>query len=243
LVDPETNKDLYVDTDCFYPGVEGYNAHEPKSKGAREYTYSPDESKKHTVPDVLHPDYEERVRRKVHELISPEGLNADGFEFDYTHFGHHERGYRAVSGRSRTLYGAQSVHHLLRIYYEAAKAAKPDALIISHTFSPYFDDVVDMLRLQDIYTDSACIIDQMTHRAQLARMVCPGCVVHTDQHPMPSLAAWRAYAKHQSVLGNPCLYYVSGIETTYEKFTEEDYELLRETWAEHHRQLDEEYGR
>ena len=137
---------------------------------------------------------------------------------------------------------AQAVHHLVKIYHDEAKATKRDALIISHTFSPYFDDIVDMLRLQDIYTDNADIRDQMEHRARVGRISCPGCVIHTDQHPMPSLAAWRSYARFQEKIGNPCLYYVTGVETTHEPFAEEDFQLLRDTWAAYHKKLDKEYG-
>jgi len=34
---------------------------------------------------------------------------------------------------------------------------------------------------------------------------------------------------------------VTDIETTHEKFTEEDYALLRESWAGHHFKLDEDF--
>jgi len=242
VVNPKKNKDLRIDTDRFYPGVEGFERYAPKRKVGVEYTYPPDEKKKLMVADLLHPDYERRLRERIHYLLSPEGLDADGFEFDYTHFYIHERGYRRVSGDGKIAYGAQAVHRVIKIFHDAAKEAKSDALIISHTFSPYFDDVVDMLRLQDIYTDNADICEQMEHRARVARLSCPGCVIHTDQHPMPSLAAWRAYARFQEKLGNPCLYYVSGIETTHEPFAEEDFQLLRDTWAAYHKKLDEEYG-
>lgn len=128
------------------------------------------------------------------------------------------------------------------IYYDQAKKSKPDALIISHTYNPYFDDVVDMLRMQDIYTDRRSVVEQMRHRAEIARAACPGCPIHTDQHPMPSIEAWREYARFQPEIGNPCLYYVTGIETTYERLTDEDWAMLREVWAEYRARLDKEYG-
>ncbi|OFW52306.1 MAG: hypothetical protein A2163_09065 [Actinobacteria bacterium RBG_13_35_12] len=67
----------------------------------------------------------------------------------------------------------------------------------------------------------------MENRAKIAKTVCPKCEIHTDQHPMPPLAAWREYAKFQPYIGNPCLYYVIGIETTKEKFTDTDWEMLK----------------
>jgi hypothetical protein len=53
--------------------------------------------------------------------------------------------------------------------------------------------------------------------------------------------AWREYAAYQSKIGNPCLYYVTEIETTRERFTEQDYELLRQTWTRYNAELDEKY--
>ena len=63
------------------------------------------------------------------------------------------------------------------------------------------------------------------------QVVCPGARIHTDQHPMPSLEAWWEYAAYQPQIGNPCLYYVTGMETTKERLTDEDYALLRSVWA------------
>ena len=54
---------------------------------------------------------------------------------------------------------------------------------------------------------------------------------------MPSMEAWREYALVQPEMGNPCLYYATGIETTKEKFTEADWALLRKTWADYRRKL------
>jgi len=70
----------------------------------------------------------------------------------------------------------------------------------------------------------------MEQRAKIAHRVAPGCVVHTDQHPMPSLEAWREYAEFQPSIGNPCTYYVTGVETTRERFEASDYELLNRVW-------------
>ena len=119
---------------------------------------------------------------------------------------------------------------MIELYYYGAKEAKEDALVISHTFNPYFNDVVDMLRLQDIYTDMKSIVPQMDHRAKIAQKVAPECAIHTDQHPMPSLEAWEEYAQYQPGIGNPCLYYVTGMETTKEKITDEQWKMLGDVW-------------
>jgi hypothetical protein len=59
-------------------------------------------------------------------------------------------------------WGMELQHKMLGIYYAQMKESKPDALLISHTYNPYFNDIVDMLRLQDIYTDKLDIAPVIT---------------------------------------------------------------------------------
>jgi hypothetical protein len=193
------------------------------------------------LTDPLNPEYEKRLCQKVSYLLSPEGLDADGFEFDYTHFMPKYRGMKPIRQYEQRFWGVELLHKLIEIYYKQAKKSKPESLIISHTFNPYFNDVVDMLRLQDIYTDRRSIVPTMTHRAAIAKNVCPGCAIHSDQHPMPSLEAWREYMKFQPTIGNPCLYYVTGIETTHERFAEEDFVMLKEIWSKYRAELKKRY--
>ena len=235
-VDENELYDLEVETDVFY------NACKMEHKKIRRYYPLP--AATHTdanwryVADPQHPAYIDMIKEKIHYLLSPEGLDADGFEFDYTHFIPKFRGTKPIIETDRvTDWGVESLYTMIKLYYDCAKQAKSDALIISHAFNPYFNDVVDMLRLQDIYTDFRSVVSQMDHRAHIAKRVCKGCAIHTDQHPMPSLEAWREYALHQPKIGNPCLYYVTGIETTREKFDESDYRMIRETWEEYRAQL------
>lgn len=239
IVDENELYDLEIDTDVFY------DACMREHKKVRRYYPVPEQT--HTdanwrfVADPQSAAYGKRVADKIMYLLSPEGLNADGFEFDYTHFIPKFRGTKPIVERNERLdWGVESLYKMIKLYYDAAKKAKPDSLIISHTYNPYFNDVVDMLRLQDIYTDNRSVVRQMDHRAQIAKKVCPGCAIHTDQHPMPSLEAWREYAQYQPCIGNPCTYYVTGIETTKELFTEEDYIMLRRIWDEYNMRLETE---
>ena len=226
---------LEINPDVFYPacGLERKKVRKPNPHldACRGGNYA---------VDPLNPEYDHYLREKINYLISPEGLNADGFEFDYTHALWVEEGNPRGLGLQQ--WGAELLHTLTKIYHDAAKAAKEDALIITHTFNPYFDDCIDMLRLQDIYTDRAEVNGQFGHRARLAQAVCPDCAIHTDQHPMPSLHAWRKYMPYQQELGNPCLYYVTGIETTYEEFEECDWQMLRDVWGEYDKKLTAQYG-
>jgi hypothetical protein len=227
---------LEIDTDVFYPAVK-----RAKRKVRVPYAYKTNEQWERSVlaVDPLNPAYRDRVREKVRHLLSSDGLDADGFEFDYTHFLPRDRGFVPATPRPNHTWGVELLRELMVVYYRAAKEAKADALIINHIFNPYFADVTDMSRLQDIYTDRASIVAQMAHRAKVAQLACPECRIHTDQHPMPSLAAWREYAKFQVQIGNPCTYYVTGIETTKERFTDEDYSMLRDLWQEYNRKIED----
>ena len=235
IFDERAAYELELDTDVFYKSCKLPMKKKRKLLELPPHTLT--EPKWQFFADPQNPGYERFLREKIHWLLSPEGLNADGFEFDYTHFLPMHRGLLPVMPRDEQLYGAELLYTLLKIYYTAAKAAKPDSLIISHTFNPYFNDVADMLRLQDIYTDYASVVPQMSHRALIAKQVMPGCAIHTDQHPMPSLAAWREYAEYQPKIGNPCLYYVTGIETTRELLTDSDFEMLKRVWDDYRNTL------
>jgi len=231
-VDEDALFDREIDTDVFYPACK-----REVKKLRRDYPLPDptltDANWRYTA-DPQNPAYAARLKAKIEYLLSPEGLDADGFEYDYTHFIPKYRGTKPITPRDeQTRWGVDALHNMIKLYYEAAKAAKPDCLIISHTFNPYFNDVVDMLRLQDIYTDARSIVPQMEHRAKIAQRVAPGCAIHTDQHPMPSLEAWREYAEFQPQIGNPCTYYVTGIETTHERFEDSDYELLKRVWSKY----------
>jgi hypothetical protein len=236
-VDEDDLFEWEIDTDVFYPerGLDRVKAR--RSFPMPEPTLT--DANWRYVADPQNARYAERVRSKIRYLLSPDGIDADGFEFDYTHFIPKFRGTKPVTPRDEpTAWGIEALHRMVKLYYDGAKEVKSDALIISHTFNPYFNDVIDMLRLQDIYTDRKSIVPQMEHRAKIAKVVAPGCAIHTDQHPMPSLEAWREYAEFQPNIGNPCLYYVTGIETTKEKLEDRDFEMLSKLWREYNEKLE-----
>ena len=237
ILDKQENFSLEIDTDVFYSAMGRQRA---KIRKPPKQTL--DEDGWQFVVDPLNKAYETRLRHKVEYLLSPNHLDADGFEFDYLHFVPAQRGLVPVTPRDESIWGIEFLHRLLWIYYDQSKKTKSDSLIITHTFNPYFNDVVDMLRLNDFYTDNNGVVDQMHHRARIARISCPNCCVHTDQHPMPNLKAWREYAKFQPLIGNPVLYYVTGMETTLEKFTKQDYIMLQKIWSEYESNEDKLYA-
>jgi hypothetical protein len=174
------------------------------------------------------PVYERRLRSSVKQMISSCGYDADGFKIDFT--------ARIPAGPGLKLHGdawgLELMHLYLSILHSEAKRIKPDALIMTHTPHPYLQDVVDMIRLNDI-NSGRDINQSMIHRARVAAIACPNVSIDTDDWPMPNKAAWRAYTRLQPELGVPSLYYVTHIDATGEALEAEDYRLIRETWAQY----------
>jgi hypothetical protein len=175
--------------------------------------------------DPSSPAYESRLRQAVERMISSDGYDADGFKIDFT--------ARVPAGPGLKLqgdlWGLELMHLYLEILSTEAKRMKPDALIMTHTPHPYLQDVVDMIRLNDI-NSGRDINPSMIHRARVAAIACPKLSIDTDDWPMPNKAAWRAYTRLQPELGVPSLYYVTHIDATGEALDAEDYALIRESW-------------
>jgi len=178
--------------------------------------------------DPSNPAYERRLRKAVQRMISSQGYDADGFKIDFT--------ARIPSGPGLNVHGDIWGLELMRLYlsilHSEAKHIKPDALIMTHTPHPYLEDVVDMIRLNDINAGRD-IKQSMTHRARVAAIACPKVSVDTDNWPMPDKAAWRAYLRLQPELGVPSLYYATHIDSTGEALDAEDYRLIREAWVQY----------
>ncbi len=184
--------------------------------------------------DPTNPAFARRLRASVHFMLSADGYDADGFKIDFT--------ARIPSGPGLCIYGDVWGLELMRLYlkiiHDAAKEAKPDALIMAHTPHPYLADVVDMIRLNDINTGKD-VNNAMKHRARVAHIACPDAIIDTDNWPITDRAAWRNYVQLQPDLGVPSLYYVSHIDTTQEALEADDYELIRQAWAQHRKRIPE----
>ncbi len=182
--------------------------------------------------DPTSPLYERLLRESVRLMLDDYG--ADGFKVDFT--------ARIPSGpglrRHGAAWGLELMKAYLGILHGEARQVKPDALIMTHTPHSYLADVVDMIRLNDINM-GADVNRAMRHRAQVAALACPGAPIDTDNWPMPDLATWRAYVPLQPELGVPALYFATHIDSTGEALTEDDYRLIRETWAAYRLKLRE----
>ena len=174
------------------------------------------------------------VGAAVRRMLAPGGLDADGLKIDFT----------ARTPRGATLrhagpnWGVALLRRLLATVHEAAKAVKPDCLLIGHTPNAAIDEFVDMIRLNDMLRlddppPYPSIVPQMRYRASVARAASPHHPIDTDDWCVPDLAVWREYAVLKPQLGVPALYYATHVDLTGEPFGAREYDLLRTTWAAH----------
>lgn len=182
--------------------------------------------------DPTSPLAEQILRESIQRMLGE--YDADGFKIDFT--------ARIPSGpglkRQGREWGLELMRRYLRIIYDESKRVKPDALVMAHTPHPYLADCVDMIRLNDINMN-ADVNSAMQHRARLVKIACPGVIIDTDNWPIKDLAMWRSYVKLQPVMGVPTLYFATHIDRTGEPLTEDDYRLIRETWAAYRKQREQ----
>jgi hypothetical protein len=183
--------------------------------------------------DPSNPAYLSALAAQVTFMLSPDGLDADGFKVDFT-----QRAPSGVSLRAHSdgVWGIAALHAIIRTISEAAKAVKPDALIVTHTVHPSFGDVSDMIRLNDVlendvHGEPVPVADQVRFRHDVAVASLPTHPIDTDQWPMPSRDEWLSYSRVQSELGVPALYYVESIDNSGEKITDADLDEIAAIWA------------
>ena len=188
--------------------------------------------------DPSSPAGEMAIRRSIRSMLAPDAIDADGIKIDFT---------------ARTPSGHGLVHHgpdwgvdllarLLEVVADEARSVRPDPLLVAQTPNPIFAPSVDMIRLNDLLRldDPEPAVDtvpQMRYRAAVARAALPGDLIDTDDWCAPDLAAWRAYAAIKAELGIPALYYVDRLDRTGETLRDDDFELIRRTWAEHRKRF------
>lgn len=182
--------------------------------------------------DPGNPAFRGRFAAQVHYLLSEVG--ADGFKIDFTHLIPRGRAPQSACG----LWGLELMRQWFELISDAAREAKPEAMLIAHAANPYLADVVDVLRLNDIVglaDPLASVLPDMRHRARIARAASPYWLLDADNWPCSSRPQWREYVGTQASgeLGIPSLYHAErlGWGPTDEALDEEDYGIIREAWA------------
>jgi hypothetical protein len=184
--------------------------------------------------DPNHPDAMRAVTQGIRTMLDPNELGADGLKIDFT--------ARTPSGESLAHepgdWGVGLLRRLLSGLRDAAKATRPDALLIGHVPEPSLALLVDMIRLNDVLrlddpTPDVSLVPGMRYRAAVVRAANPGHLIDTDDWCLPSLSAWREYTAVKADLGVPSLYYADRLDLSGEALTDDDYALVRRTWAEY----------
>jgi hypothetical protein len=169
-------------------------------------------------------------------MLAPDGLDADGLKIDFT--------ARTPSGHGLLHHGAEwgvdLLARLLEIVADEARTVRSEPLLVAHTPNPILAPSIDMVRLNDLLRldDPDPDVDpvpQMRYRAAVARAAMPDHPIDTDDWCAPDLARWRAYAAIKPELGVPALYYVDRLDRTGEALLDDDFELIRRTWAAYRR--------
>lgn len=190
--------------------------------------------------DPASPAYRARLRGLVAAMLGPEGLDADGFKVDFTQRAPSGATLRRAPDADSDAWGVAALHLLLRELYDAAVAAKPDALVVTHAVHPGFGDCADMIRTNDVLErdlrgEPVAVVDQLRSRAAIVRASLPHHLIDTDQWPMPSREEWLAYADTQVGLGVPALYYVESVQG--EPVTIEDLRTVGRGWRRYREQV------
>jgi hypothetical protein len=184
--------------------------------------------------DPTNPRFRALLREVMHELVSPDGLGADGLKVDFTG--------RTPSGHALTTHegkwGIALLHELLSVVYAEVKHSKPDALVITQTPHPSFADVTDMVRLNDMLRlddpgplPVSAVVPQMRYRALVAQAALPDVLIDTDDWCIPDKRTWREYLELKGDLGVQSLYYATHLDLSGEALDEDDYAALRRAWG------------
>lgn len=210
-----------------------WKAWDPTGLPAEECVRHP--SGRPVAVDPGNPAYLTRLKEMAAQLVSPQGLDADGLKVDFTQRAPAGPSLQQHTGSGRT-WGIAALHQMLETLHSGMKEVKPDALLIAHTVHPSFGDVCDMVRLndlseQDSYGTPVPVVDQLRFRAAVAKAALPHHLIDTDQWPMPDRNSWLAYLDAQNDLGVPALYYVERMDRSDEKITADDLAVVATGWA------------
>ena len=154
------------------------------------------------TPDFTNPAVREYFTGLIRRLLGggPGDFNADGFKIDgYSFLPDVDNTYHDPAWGTGDLFQ----HNADKLIYDAAKAAKADAMVEQSFANPLFNDVQDVCRLDDA---SSCDIDLYENRAWVALLA--GVAV-------PDTDDWSAFKKmfvhytlRKATYGIPTLYAV-----------------------------------
>lgn len=185
--------------------------------------------------DPSNPEAAERIRANVKRLLSPEGLDADGFKLDFAFFNPEGRGFTTYSGK----YGTELLYDYMKLIYDAAKEVKPDALINCSPCHPYFANICDQARLHDYSFRRRDNLEDLETRARLFGIANPGTLIDTDNAGYSSRRDTMRWLLNQPKVGVPDIYSIRGVREDF--LTDDDLEAIAEVWREYSARIDRMY--
>lgn len=181
--------------------------------------------------DPTSPVYCRRIQETMRRLLSSEPgcFNCDGFKIDFANcmpLG------RNLATHERGVYGIELLKRLMTLFYESAKAVKPDCLINNSCSHPYFAEVTDQCRLHDYNGQLRSLWEVREFRAKLFKIAFPGISVDTDDESSSSYAETMDYLRRAPALGVPDLYKLHG------RLSADDFRELAGIWEAYSQRLE-----
>lgn len=174
--------------------------------------------------DLTVPAMREQLRAVIHRLLHPTGLNADGLKLDFLY--HCPDPRTMVAQHSAWGEGDQLWATALRFMAEAARAAKPEALLSISSAMPYLQPHCGAVRLNDNFEATSL---PWQRRARIVTRTLPGTLLDVDGWPLRhenAVAHWMT----SPVYGMPALYHVTRLDDRL-PLTVEDYHRIGASWA------------
>lgn len=177
--------------------------------------------------DPTSPKYRRRIFETVRTLLSAEEgcYNCDGFKLDFVNC---ILMHPSIRPYDRSVFGLELVRQMMELFYEAAKAAKPDALINNSCAHPYFADITDQVRLHDYRDSMRSMMPVMEYRRDMFRAAMPDALIDTDSSNRSNYREAKEYCLRAAELGVPDLYLIGDAREF--RFSEEDWDAVREVW-------------
>ncbi len=187
--------------------------------------------------DPTSPKYQKRLRETIHKLLSDDDgcFNCDGFKLDFVNCIFMTKEIRTYE---KGVYGIELVKRMMKLFYDAAKEAKPDALINNSCAHPYFAEITDQVRIHDYSDSMRAMMPVMEYRCEMFRAAMPHALVDTDSSNRSNYREAKEYYLRAAELGVPDIYMIN--DSREFKFTDEDWAEIRKVWEDYSAKTDNE---
>lgn len=189
------------------------------------------------VADPTSPAYRAIVKENMHRLLSgDEGCyNTYGLKLDYAFMQPVGRKSVSYSGA----YGVELYYEYLKLIYEAAKEAKPEAIISGSPCHPYLNRYIDHARLHDYHPHLRRCHEEFCFRAMIYSIANPDALIDTDGAGFRTRRDTMRHMLGARKIGIPDLYCIT--ETPWFELSDEDWKETSDNWKEYSAEIDKMY--